>query len=86
MAQIWPLYGPNNLTLKGIHLFGMYDSPVKICAISVIHKQRYRRKSQNMALIWPQHGYYGPNNLTLNGILQIGKYDSPVKILAISGI
>ena len=36
MAQTWPLYGPNNLMLKCIPLFGMHDSPVKIVAISGI--------------------------------------------------
>ena len=30
MAQTWPSYDPNNLTLNGILLFGMHDSPVKI--------------------------------------------------------
>ena len=30
MAQTWPSYGPDNLTLIGIPLFGLHDSPVKI--------------------------------------------------------
>ena len=33
MAQTWPLYGPNNLTLNDFLLYGLPDSPVKILAI-----------------------------------------------------
>ena len=88
MAQTWLLYGPNNLTLIGIPLFGLRDYLVKILAISVIWKQRYCRNSQNMALIWQKHGtnmsqtwpLYGLNTLTSIGILLFGLHDSLVKI------
>ena len=36
MAQTWLLYGWNNMTLNGILLFVLHDSPVKIWGISGI--------------------------------------------------
>ena len=79
MSQTWPSYDPNNLTFNGILLFGLHDPPVKILTISGIQQQRYCRNSQNMALIWPEHGHqYGSNKSTLKSILIFGMCDSLV--------
>ena len=61
MAQTWPLYGLNSLTLIGIPLFGLHDSSVKIEPYQASRSEdivkiakTWSLYGQNMALIWSQ--------------------------------
>ena len=85
-AQLWPQYGPNNLTQKNFLCFGKHDSLVKILAFYAsgsIYIVEVAKHGPDMAQTWSS---YGPFDQKLKSILLFGMYNFSVKKWAISGI